>query len=200
MTQTPPSDKDRDETTPPTTPRKTSRRIVIGAAIVAAVVALAVMASDQPEPIELGGVETFPDLGAEHIDPAGPTPSYNSNPPTSGPHAPVSAPCGIYLQVVPDIFAVHSLEHGAVVAWYSDALPEDDVVALQDFARDAGTHIVVAPRADAADPLTLTAWTGLVRLDGFDDGTVQAFYDQFAQAGPERGVPCPVQIDEPAEA
>jgi len=178
--------------------RKISRPLIIGGIALAAVIAA--LTSGGSEPAELTGIETFPDLGAEHIDPSAPTPAYNSNPPTSGPHAGTPAPCGIYLQIVPDIFAVHSLEHGAVVAWYNpDTLPATDLGTMQEFARDAGTHIIVAPRPDAPDPLVLTAWTNLLRLDGFDQTRVQAFYDQFAQAGPERGVPCPFQIDEPAE-
>lgn len=178
--------------------RRMRRPLIIGGIALAAVVAA--LASGGSEPVELTDIETFPDLGAEHIDPSAPTPAYNSNPPTSGPHAGTPAPCGIYLQVVPDIFAVHSLEHGAVVAWYNpDTVPATELGALQEFARDAGTHIIVAPRQDAPDPLVLTAWTNLLRLDGFDQTRVRAFYDQYAQAGPERGVPCPLQIDEPAE-
>lgn len=72
--------------------------------------------------------ETFPDLGGEHLSDddtsaviagsLGPL-EYNSVPPTSGTHSPFWAECGVYLQAIPDIVQVHSLEHGAVLIQYN---------------------------------------------------------------------------------
>lgn len=172
------------------------RRILIGSIVAAGLVGALVFAATRPEPAALAAVETFPDQGQQHTDPAGPTPAYNSNPATSGPHAPQPAPCGIYRQEVPDVYAVHNLEHGAVVVQYGSGVADNDRAGLEEFARRAGTHILVAPRPSLEAQVVATAWTKLLRLDGFDESAIQSFYDRFAQAGPERGIPCPFQTDE----
>jgi hypothetical protein len=74
----------------------------------------------------------FPSAGHAHVDPAhvtiryvepsaigknpdGSTVLYNSFPPTSGPHSPVWMAWGTYAVPVPQIRAVHNLEHGGIV-------------------------------------------------------------------------------------
>ena len=180
-------------------PRKRGWRVAV---IVVAVVGLAVvvaLTATPPEPTtQLTGVETFADLGQEHIDPSGPTPDYNSDPPTSGPHAPQPAPCGVYRQEIPDVFQVHNLEHGAVVVQYQPDLSDDTRAELEEFARRMGTHVVVAPRSDLDAQVAVTAWTKMISLDSANIEAIQSFYDDYAQAGPERGVACPLQVDESA--
>lgn len=44
--------------------------------------------------------------------------TYNSNPPTSGPHFPVWAKGGVYDRVISDGHLIHSLEHGYIVISY----------------------------------------------------------------------------------
>lgn len=174
---------------------KTSRNwLTIGA--LAALGILVIFVVTRPEPVELQEIETFADLGQEHIDPAGPTPDYNSNPATSGPHAPQPAPCGIYREEVPDVYAVHTLEHGAVLIQYS---PEIDVNArdrIEQFVRDAGTHALAAPRPGLEDPVVVTAWTNRLGLEQADIDAIDNFYRGFARNGPEPGVACPLQIDQ----
>lgn len=62
--------------------------------------------------------QEIPDMGRNHTtDISGVT--YNSDPPTSGPHFPVWAKRGLYDRVISDGHLVHSLEHGYVVASYN---------------------------------------------------------------------------------
>lgn len=179
------------------TQSKTPRNwLTIGALVALGV--LVVFVVTRPEPVELQGIETFPDLGQEHIDPAGPAPDYNSNPATSGPHAPQPAPCGIYREEVPEVFAVHTLEHGAVLIQYSPEVDADARDRIEEFVREAGSHALAAPRAGLDEPVTLTAWTNKLGLDGADIDAIDAFYRRFARSGPEPGVQCPLQIDQAA--
>lgn len=173
-----------------------NRRLLIGGVVAAVLAAAVVFFATRPEPEGLGNIQTLPDLGQAHIDPTGPTPEYNSDPPTSGPHAPSPAQCGIYREAVPDINLVHDLEHGVVIISYDPTLAESDRTQLEDFARDAGTHIIVLPREAMETPIALTAWTKLLQLDTVDMPTINAFYGQFAQFGPESNVPCPLQVDQ----
>jgi hypothetical protein len=175
--------------------KKRKRMVFLG---VLAVVVVAVVIALIPEPLPeaLASVETFSNLGQDHIDPATQTPEYNSDPPTSGAHAPNSAACGIYRQPIPDMVQVHTLEHGAVLVQYRPELEPADREQLENFARQMGTHILVAPRPGLSDAVVLTGWTRMLRLEAFDMEPVTAFYDRFAQRGPEVGVPCVVSVDE----
>ena len=123
-------------------------------------------------------------------------PNTTPTPPTSGPHAPSPAPCGIYRQPVPDIALVHDLEHGVVVIQYDPTISDEERDQLEGFGRDAGTHVIVAPREGMASTIAVTAWTKLMTLDEFDLPAIEGFYGEFAQFGPEAGVQCPFQVDE----
>lgn len=172
-----------------------NRRLLIGGVVAAVLIGAIVFFATRPEPEGLSDIQTVPDLGQAHIDPSGPNSDYNSDPPTSGPHAPSPAACGIYRESPPDINLVHDLEHGVVIISYDPTLAESDRQQLEDYARGA-THIIVVPREGMETPIALTAWTKLLRLDTVDMPTIRAFYDQFAQFGPEANARCPFQVDQ----
>ena len=173
-----------------------NRRLAIGAGVALVLVGAIVFFATRPPPIALANVETFPDLGQAHLNPTDPAPSYNSDPPTSGPHAPSSAACGIYRQAPPDINLVHDLEHGVIVIHYDPETTSEAREDLENYARDRGSHVILAPREGMESPIILTAWTHLLRLDGFDREAMDVFYGEFAQFGPEAGVLCPFQVDQ----
>ncbi len=178
--------------------RLRNRRWITGGVIAAVVIGAIAYFATRPQPEALANVQTFPDLGQQHIDPNGPVPDYNSNPPTSGPHSPSPAPCGIYRQPVPDIAQVHDLEHGVIVVQYDPELSDPERAQLEEFGRDAPSHVIVAPREGMDSRIAVTAWTRLMTLETVDLAAIEGFYGQFAQAGPEAGVQCPFQVDEGA--
>ncbi|HEU4760119.1 MAG TPA: DUF3105 domain-containing protein, partial [Dehalococcoidia bacterium] len=100
--------------------------IIAGAIIAVAVLALATggnggrqTASDKPAyPYP---VQEFADQGRDHLRPGQEFDGYNSNPPTSGPHAPAPAPWGVSAAPLPKEVPVHNMEHGGVVVWYNCA-------------------------------------------------------------------------------
>ena len=149
-----------------------------------------------PPPEELEAVELFADLGGTHLAEGDPLPTYNSDPPTSGPHSPASAECGIYTSEVPDVVQVHNLEHGTVVIQYRPDLGASDVEAVRDFARSKPSHILVAPRNDLSDSVVVTSWRRMLRLETVDLDALNVYYGEFVRTGPEVGVPCPLTIDE----
>jgi len=172
------------------------KRYFIFGGIAVVVVGIIGFAVTRPEPIELQGLETFADLRGGHLQPGDPAPAYNSSPATSGPHAPSAVSCGIYTEEISDGAQVHNLEHGAVVVQYQSVVSDDDRTSIEEFARAKGTHILVAPRADLTNPVVVTGWTRMRRLESADLDAIGAFYDRFAQRGPEVGVPCPFQVDQ----
>ena len=176
--------------------RLRNRRILMTSIIAAVLIGAIAFFATRPEPEALANVQTLPDQGQQHIDANAPTPDYNSDPPTSGPHAAAPAPCGIYRQPVPDVTQVHDLEHGVVVIQYGPTTTDEERQQLEDFGRDAGTHVIVAPRDGLAVKVAATAWTKLMTMDEIDIAAIEGFYGQFAQFGPELGVQCPIQVDE----
>lgn len=135
-------------------------------------------------------VQTFEDLGRNHI-PAGQTfDGYNSNPPTSGPHGPV-ADWGVQTEPVPKESAVHNMEHGGVVIWYNCAggpapLSDEGCQTLQSELGSiveeavADDKLVMMTRyADMDQRIALTAWRKLDAFDDFDEAHVRAFIAAF---------------------
>ncbi|GBD85925.1 hypothetical protein BMS3Abin02_02346 [bacterium BMS3Abin02] len=176
--------------------RQRNRRILVSAAVGALLIGAIAFAVTRPGPAEVSGVQSFADQGRSHIDPAAPTPSYDSDPATSGPHSAQSAACGIYRQEIPTVVQLHDLEHGVVMLQYSPDIDPSERDALETFGRDEGSHIIVAPRSGMDEPIVLTAWTKRLGLQTGDHAALKAFYDRYAGNGPERGVPCPNQVDE----
>lgn len=146
------------------------------------------------------------DRGVEHISPESveaivdgslEPPEYSSVPATSGPHAPSPTPCGIYRQQIPEMFNIHALEHGAVIFYYrEDILSEDERLQLEDLGRELSTHVIVMPFAEMEEQMALVAWGKLARLTVFDPEAAGGFWGEFAQLGPESGVPCELTVDE----
>lgn len=150
------------------------------------------------------GVQTFPDQGQDHFTRdelsallAGDDTifTYNSDPPTSGTHANAWAPCGVYRQVIPKPFQVHSLEHGAVIIQYRPDLPEQERNEVEDLVRELATHAISAPGENVSGDLVMTAWTHMQIVDEFDIDAVRDFWADFARTGPER-TSCAFEVDE----
>lgn len=167
--------------------------VILGGAIW---LAIDLVEPEAPPPPELEAVETIPDQGNRHLAVGEGTPQYNSDPPTSGPHAATPAACGIYRQPVPDVNAIHSMEHGAIVVQYDPNLSQEEIVELEEIGRDIGGEIIVAPRPDNPAPVAITAWTKLLLLDEINGDVIAAFEQEFGNRSPEPGAQCAFQVDE----
>lgn len=173
-----------------------TRQIVVA---VAALLALAVLSAcgggggDEPEPVTdyPYEIETFADLGRTHFAAGQVYDNYNSNPPTSGPHAGVFEQWGIFEQPVPKEIAVHNMEHSGVIVWYNCAGgPEplsdeecsqlkNDLASVVQPAIAGGEMIIMTPYSSMTDQIALTAWQHLDRFNEFDRERVQTFIDTF---------------------
>lgn len=122
-----------------------------------------------------------------------PGPAYNSDPPTSGPHADDFADCGVYRVEIPDIYQVHSLKRGTVIVQYQPTLQAATLEALEDLTRALGHNIIVAPRSTLPAPIVLTAWTRRLAMSEADADMIRAFHEQFATGAPEY-VDCPLTV------
>jgi len=141
---------------------------------------------------ELPG-QFFDNQGQEHLAAGQTYDLYNSDPPTSGPHAPAPVDWGIYDTPIPAETLVHNLEHGGSLILYNcpGGCP-DDVKQLEQFAErylDDGRKVVLAPYP-LKYKFALVAWT---YLDGFDELDPNRIF-QFMEAdlgskAPEAEIP-----------
>ncbi|WP_030291588.1 DUF3105 domain-containing protein [Streptomyces katrae] len=129
-------------------------------------------------------------LGRNHVD----TPvKYPVNPPVGGDHSPRWMNCNgdVYKNPVPEVNAVHSLEHGAVWVTYNEKAAKGDVDRL------AGTvaktpYTLMSPVKEQAGTIMLSAWGKQLTVDKADDPRVAQFFTKYVQGPqtPEPGAAC----------
>jgi hypothetical protein len=104
---------------------------------------------------------------------------YNSDPPTSGPHIQSIAPWGVHNEPLPKELLVHNLEDGGVVIYYNDTVEQDVITQLEDVVKGYADRVVINPYPEMKEPIVLTAWGRIDRLDAFDEERVKEFIDAF---------------------
>lgn len=119
--------------------------------------------------------------------------TYNSNPPTSGPHYGSPANWGVYDYEVNDKFFIHNMEHGGVWIAYRSTLATSTVDDLKAVVQEfGGSKIVMAPRSANDSDIAVAAWTRLLKINLAGGGIteeqrnqIRAFYRAFKNKGPE---------------
>ncbi|HEY3060338.1 MAG TPA: DUF3105 domain-containing protein [Chloroflexota bacterium] len=141
------------------------------------------------------GVRSFEVNQREHIEASV---LYEHTPPVGGNHAPVWQNCGFYSAPVANEFAVHSMEHGAVWITYRPDLPEAQITALREVARDQ-RHVLVSPHSNLPAPIVASAWGNQLLLDEAYDPRLFEFTSFFASGrqAPEPNGPCTGGIGAP---
>lgn len=126
------------------------------------------------------------DQGREHVGP-GHQHTYNSNPPTSGPHFASTAEWGIYKEELPDETIVHNLEHGGIWISYKPEISEEIRKNLESFYDKWGRKIIVVPRAKNDSDIALAAWNHIDKfgVSEYSDERVDKFIKAFRNKGPE---------------
>jgi cell division septal protein FtsQ len=162
------------------------RRVRTGFSVLAAVVvvgAIGFFIVDKATPDELAGVSNQAYDGRDHVE-SGQTVAYATATPTSGTHAASSPRCGIYSQQMPAEFAVHSLEHGAVVIWYQPSLASEEISGLETVVNRFDDRVILSPNAELTQPVVATAWNRLKAYDGAD-AELEQFIETYRNRGPE---------------
>lgn len=165
---------------------KTFKKIgnwIVGLAIVVGAGWLLVIVTG---PKEADRSQEVPILGRDHIALGTIYTSYNSNPPTSGPHYASPAPAQFYDEELPDEQLVHNLEHGNIWIAYKPDLPKNLIDALKGFS---GWNIIVSPRSKNDTDIALVAWGRLDKFDissgNFDKQRIKDFISRYQNRGPE---------------
>ena len=124
-----------------------------------------------------------PSLGNQHIDPneVG-LRSYNSDPPTSGPHLPGIANWGVHETPIPKELQVHNLEDGGVVVQYNcDQTSPECKTLVEKLAQIVRRYesAILAPYPGMSHKIALTAWSRIDKFNEFDEKRIVAFIDAY---------------------
>lgn len=182
--------------------------IVAGAAVIGVLIAVVVTSATPPPPtsqnltaaeraeLEIEGLETF-EVESTHVQSAV---EYEMTPPAGGPHNPTWLNCGIYEEAVPNEYAVHSLEHGAVWVTYDPEQVEGaELEALRDLM--PSNYIILSPFEGLSSPVAASAWGASIALDGVDDERLVDFIVKYRldPNAPEPGALCSQALDGPGK-
>jgi len=178
-------------------------RSTAGLAVVGLVVASLILT---PRPITLDrgdsdgsaieGIETFTNT-ANHVE--GDV-QYPQAPPAGGDHNAMWLNCGIYSEPVPDVNAVHSLEHGAVWITYDPArVDSDGVDAIR--AQLPSSYVILSPYDGLPSPIVASAWNAQVQVDSPDDPRITEFLKAYWRStnAPEPNAACTGALDAPGK-
>ncbi len=176
--------------------RRQVRERIVRWVVIAGIVAFGLwflfLRGQAPDEIAGHEVQHFSLSGAgEHTETAV---TYDTNPPVSGPHASRPGSCGTYASDIPDENEVHILEHGAVGILFQPVLDRDTIAEIEELVRSYDSHVFSAPDIDMKNPITVTAWGHMMRLDDYTPSAVRAFIDEFREGGdaPEAYQECPL--------
>ena len=123
--------------------------------------------------------------------------TYPETPPAGGEHHPTWLNCGIYGEPVPNVYAVHSLEHGAVWVTYDPKLSADALAALREHL--PSTYVILSPYSGVPAPIVLSGWNVQLYVDTPDDPRLPRFFEEYwrNQNVPEPGALCTGGSDGP---
>ncbi len=172
--------------------KKQQQYLLIAGGVVAAIVIIAGIAIPMLQPrtptstgaAPCSNLQVVNDEGRGHLTP-GETPTYISNPPTSGTHNPVWAQAGVYGDNVDITQLVHSMEHGYIILFYN-GISQNEIDQLASIQRSDSYKMIVAPNPNMPYKVAIAAWDHLQTCDGVNEQAIRSFTAQFRNQGPEQ--------------
>ncbi|MEV4481410.1 DUF3105 domain-containing protein [Micromonospora coxensis] len=122
--------------------------------------------------------QTIPVMDSPHISDAVGNVSYNSVPPTSGPHYSFTVTAGSYDDPVPAGLAVHALEHGHVVINHAPHVRPEVLSDMRRLVAARSHQVLIAPYPGLPGDMALTSWGCLLVLPRYEPDTVLSFVEQ----------------------
>lgn len=123
--------------------------------------------------------------GREHVEDLPADFKPNSTPRSSGPHSNQTIIYGSYTEEVPELNAVHNLEHGAVIIWFGPEVSQSTIDQINEYYNRNPNGLIVSRHPRLGDDIALVAWTHVARCPRFDENAVDRFVSSFGFKGPE---------------
>jgi hypothetical protein len=139
--------------------------------------------------------KTVKATGRQHVTSLDKKIKYNTTPPSNGNHYYSPATWGFYGSAANPIQVVHNEEHGGVIIWWGDKVPQATIDKLHEFYSSSPNGMLGTPYPKLGNKIALTAWTspeggvghGRVAVcNAYNEKAFTAFRDAFRGKGPER--------------
>jgi Protein of unknown function (DUF3105) len=182
-------------------PRLLERVLIVVAALAIAVGVIALLSggllagNDSPgvSGADAGPGVQYQDQGHATLRSGEARPAYDSNPPTSGPHA--AAPTARDGSDMTDDELLQALQEGDVVLMYGTRKPPPGLAAVADSvappfspALAASGNAVILAHRPGIEGIVALAWTHMLRSDSADDPALRTFAEDWLGRGaPARG-------------
>jgi hypothetical protein len=109
--------------------------------------------------------------------------TYNSDPPTSGPHLPNIANWGVSREPITKELQVHNLEDGGVMVQYNCPAASQEcqtlVEKLAGIVRRYSRNVILAPYPGMKEKMALTAWSRIDKFNDFDENRIVRFIEAY---------------------
>jgi hypothetical protein len=130
--------------------------------------------------------QSIPIQNRDHINQSETLQVYNSNPPTSGPHA-GAIKGGFYSEEILDINGVHNLEHGYIWITYRNISPVAQAT-LKKIAKRYSGRVLVSERMANDTQIAMTSWGRLDKMteSTFDEDYALRFIKKYTNKSPEK--------------
>ena len=130
--------------------------------------------------------QSIPIQNRDHINQSETLQVYNSNPPTSGPHA-GAIKGGFYSEEILDINGVHNLEHGYIWITYRNISP-DAIATLKKIAKRYSGRVLVSERMANDTQIAMASWGRLDKMteSSLSEDYVLRFIKKYTNKSPEK--------------
>lgn len=128
--------------------------------------------------------EIFAVQGREHIAVGQSAFSYNSNPPTSGPHYGQPADWGAYEKELPDEQVIHNLEHGDIWISYKN-IDTGTKAKLEAISSRYSKSVIITPREKNDTKIAVASWGRLQKFEQYDEQAIITFIKANKNKSPE---------------
>lgn len=130
--------------------------------------------------------QSIPIQNRDHVNQSETLQVYNSNPPTSGPHA-GAIKGGFYSEEILDINGVHNLEHGYIWITYRNISPVAQAT-LKKIAKRYSGRVLVSKRMANDTQIAMASWGRLDKMteSTFDEDYVLRFIKKYTNKSPEK--------------
>jgi hypothetical protein len=175
--------------------QKMTTNLIWGGIGVVILVIIGIIISQFAKPAE---GEAIPIMVTSHITLDSDPGTYNSDPPTSGPHYAEEANAEFFdtnIYKFPAGYLVHNLEHGYIIFWYNcGLLDEAGCTSLKEQIKTTmkdlgGRKLIAYPWPSLDVPLVLTSWGRMEKFESFNADKAKAFYRTNLSRSPEPDAP-----------